>query len=127
MGTRANTHTVEDVFQETIMDLMEKLEAGELKDLPEERRKDALLYFQGLCNGKLRDVVRARKSPVLQRRKAQIPEEFADRRAKIPGQQRDTEHFVLLDEAISRLDPEHAQVVFHEPRLLNRAGRSLAA
>jgi RNA polymerase sigma factor (sigma-70 family) len=111
MGTGANTHTVEDVFQDTIMDLMGKLEAGELKDLPEERRKDALKYFQGLCNGKLRDVVRARKSPALQRRKAQIPEKFADPKARIPGEQRDTEHFALLDEAIGRLDPEQAQVI----------------
>lgn len=111
MGTGANTHTVEDVFQDTIMDLMGKLEAGELKDLPEERRKDALKYFQGLCNGKLRDVVRARKSPALQRRKAQIPEKYADPNAKIPGEQHQTEHFALLDEAISRLDPEHARIV----------------
>jgi DNA-directed RNA polymerase specialized sigma24 family protein len=90
---------------------MEKLEAGELKELTEEDRKDILKYFQGLCNGRLKDVVRKRKSPVLQRHKAQIPETFADRGAKIPGEQRYTEYLSLIDYAASRLNPEHAAIL----------------
>lgn len=111
LRTGAGNPTVEDVFQDTVITLMEKLEAGELKELTEEDRKDILKYFQGLCNGRLKDVVRKRKSPVLQRHKAQIPETFADRGAKIPGEQRYTEYLSLIDYAASRLSPEHAAIL----------------
>jgi RNA polymerase sigma factor (sigma-70 family) len=111
LGTGAGNATREDVFQDTVITLMEKLEAGEITDLKEEDRKDILGYFQKLCYGRLKDVVRKRKSPVLQRHKPQIPKTFADRGAKIPGEQRYTEYLSLIDYAASRLSPEHAAIL----------------
>jgi RNA polymerase sigma factor (sigma-70 family) len=109
--TGAHTQTIEDVFQDTIIRLMERLKAGELKDLPPEDRQDILKYFQRLCDGRLRDVVRVRISPALSRRKEEIPEEIEDKNASIPGVPRHTEHLVLVQEAIARLDPQDEQVL----------------
>jgi len=111
LRTGADDPTVEDVFQDTVITLMEKLEAGEIKDLTEDDRKDILSYFQRLCNGRLKDVVRKRKSPALKRHKKQIPKSFPDRGAKIPGVQRYTEYLSLIDYAASRLSPEHAAIL----------------
>jgi RNA polymerase sigma factor (sigma-70 family) len=109
--TGAHTGTIEDVFQDTIIRLMERLQAGELKDLPPEDRQDILKYFQRLCDGRLRDVVRARISPALSRRKEEVPEEIEDENVPIPGVPRHTEHLALVKDAIGRLDPQDAQVL----------------
>ena len=111
LGTRARTKTLEDIFQETSIILMKKLESGALKDLDEENRKDMLKYFQGLCNGRLRDHVRVRKSPALQRHMPPLHEGIPDRDARIPGDQHNTEHLALLRGAMSRLEPEHARIL----------------
>jgi len=111
LGTGARTKTIDDIFQDTITNLMERLQSGELKGLDEERRKDVLKYFQGLCNGRLRDHVRPRKNPALKRHKAPLHEEIRDRDARIPGEQHDTEHIVLLNDAINRLEPEYARIL----------------
>jgi RNA polymerase sigma factor (sigma-70 family) len=109
--TGAHTQTIEDVFQDTIIRLMERLKAGELKDLPPEDRQDILKYFQRLCDGRLRDAVRVRISPALSRRKEEVPEEIEDENVPIPGESRNTEHLALVQDAIGRLDPQDAQVL----------------
>lgn len=106
-----HTDTIEDVFHDTLISLMAKLESGELKNLEEERRKDVLKYLEGLCHGRLRDEVRPRKSPVLQRHKAPLHEGIPDRAARIPGEQRHTEHIALLDAAMALLEPGHARIL----------------
>jgi RNA polymerase sigma factor (sigma-70 family) len=111
LGTGAHTKTIEDLFQDTLIILMKKLESGELKDLNEKHRKDVLKYFQGLCDGRLRDVVRPRKDPALKRHKTPLTEGVADRDAKIPGVQRDTEHIALIDGAMTRLEPDHSLIM----------------
>jgi RNA polymerase sigma factor (sigma-70 family) len=111
LKTGAGNATVEDIFQDTVINLMEKLQDGEIKDLKDDDRKDILEYFQKLCNGRLKDAVRKRKSPALERHKTKIPEQFPDRSVKIPGEQRYTEHLSLIDYAASRLSPEHAAIL----------------
>lgn len=111
LGKRVNNATAEDLFQEGIIELMRRLEAGQLNNLDEEERKDVLKYFQVLCDGKLRDVVRARKSPALKRRMPEIPEEFADPNAKIPGQPRHTEDLARINKAAAELEPERAAIL----------------
>lgn len=111
LGTGARTKTIDDIFQDTITNLMERLQSGELKDLDAERRQDVLKYFQGLCNGRLRDHVRPRKNPALKRHLAPLHEEIPDRSVRIPGEQRNTEHILLLNDAVNRLDPEFARIL----------------
>lgn len=111
LHTGAHTHTIEDVFQETLIRFLERLKAGEFKDLPPEDRDNIIHYFQRLCDGRLRDEVRTRMSPVLRRDKEEVPETLLDRNARIPGDSRHTEHMSLVNAAIDRLEPLHARVI----------------
>jgi RNA polymerase sigma factor (sigma-70 family) len=111
LHTGAHTGTIEDVFQDSILSLMERLKAGELRDLPADSRQDILKYFQRVCDGKLRDVVRVRISPALSRKKEEVPEEVLDDQVPIPGDSRQTEYLELIDDAIDRLEPEHGQLL----------------
>jgi RNA polymerase sigma factor (sigma-70 family) len=107
----AHTQTVEDVIQDTIISLMEKLESGELRDLSADDRSDFLKYFKRLLMGALRNTVRERMSPVLAREKEPLREEILDDHAPIPGDARDTEHLVLIKDAMGQLDPESARLL----------------
>lgn len=107
----AHTQTVEDVIQDSIISLMEKLRTGELKDLSAEDRSDFLKYFKRLLMGALRNTVRERISPVLAREKEALKEEIPDDKAAIPGDSRNTEHLVLINDAADKLDPESAQLL----------------
>lgn len=111
LNTGAHTHTIEDVFQETLVRFLERLKAGELKDLSQEDRDNIIRYFQRLCDGRLRDEVRVRQSPVLRRGKEEVPETVLDQNARIPGDSRHTEHMSLVNAAIDRLEPLHAKVI----------------
>lgn len=111
LHTGAHTQTIEDVFQDTTIRLMERLKAGELRDLPPEARQDILKYFQRVCDGKLRDVVRVRVSPLRSRKMEEVPEDIVDDQVPIPGESRQTEHLALVNDAIARLDPTHARVL----------------
>lgn len=111
LGTGAQTDTVEEVFQNTVVDLWHCLEAGTVPNLREEDRKDILKYFQRRCDGRLRDYVRPRLSPALARHKPPVPEQVPDLNARIPGEQRHTEHLALIDDAARRLSPENAEIL----------------
>jgi len=111
LNTGAHTNTIEDVFQETLIRFLERLKAGELKDLSQENRDNIIRYFQRLCDGRLRDEVRVRQSPVLRRGKEEVPETVLDQNARIPGDSRHTEHLSLIHAAIDRLEPFFAQVI----------------
>jgi RNA polymerase sigma factor (sigma-70 family) len=111
LRTGAGEPTLEDVFQDSLIELVDSLKAGGLKDLKEEERRNALQYFQNLCKDNLKNLVHRRKSPALKRRKAQLPMQLADPNARIPGEPRHTEHFELIDDAMTRLSPENALIL----------------
>jgi RNA polymerase sigma factor (sigma-70 family) len=111
LKTDAHTGTLHEVFQNTVMDLMAGLEAGKVPNLDEEDRKDLLKYFQRRCDGRLRDYVRHRVSPALSRHKLPLDEQTPDPNARIPGEQRDTEHIALLNDAAEILSPENYAIL----------------
>jgi RNA polymerase sigma factor (sigma-70 family) len=108
LATSAHTQTIEDVVQDSLIGLIEKIRAGELGDLSPEDRADFLGYFQRILDGALRNAVRARKTPVLDRNKSEVPVETVDPKVSIPGEPRHTEHRALLGDAIKNLSPEDA-------------------
>ena len=59
LATSAHTQTIEDVVQESLIGLIEKIRAGELRDLSPGDRADFLGYFQRILDGALRNAVRA--------------------------------------------------------------------
>ena len=111
LGTGARTGTIEDVFQETIIRLMERIRAGELRDLAPRHRAQFLNYFQRRCDNHLRDTLKVWKSPVLERRKRQVSNGFIDPKARIPGDIRPSENLALIRSAFDRLPPEKATVL----------------
>ncbi len=118
--TGAHTATIDDVYQDTLIKFMERLKAGELKDISQEDRSDIQKYFQRLCDGRLRNAVFLRKSPLLRRgMMEEVPEDLVDESVPIPGESRHTEHLALVNSAVTRLDPEHAAILE-----LYRSGKS---
>jgi RNA polymerase sigma factor (sigma-70 family) len=107
LGTGAHTGTVEEVYQSTVVDLMEGLREGKVSNLKDEDRKDILKYFQRRCDGRLRDYVRPRKSPALERHMQEVSDLIPDPNARIPGEGRHTEHLALMAEAARQLSPEN--------------------
>jgi RNA polymerase sigma factor (sigma-70 family) len=112
MGTGARTATLEDVFQESILRLMERIRAGELRDLDPKQRENFVSYFQRRCDNRLRELtLRVKKSPIKQRKKFVIPRGLADPKARIPGEVRRSEDLALIRSALDRLPPEKANVL----------------
>lgn len=111
LKTGAHTATIDDVFQETLVRFLERLKAGELKDLSPENRKDIQQYFQRLCDGRLRDAVHVRKDPLFARKKEELSPDLVDKSVPPPGNSQHTEHLSLVHSAIARLDPEHANIL----------------
>lgn len=111
LHTGAHTGTIDDVFQDTLIQFMDRLKAGELKDLPPEDRQDILKFFQRICDGRLRDEVRPRQNPALKRHMEEVPSDLVDQDGRIPGDSRRTEHVSLVNAAIARLEPEHARIM----------------
>src|SRR5690349_12240590 len=107
----AHTQTVEDVMQDSIISLLDKLRAGELADLAPEARRDFLSYFKGVLTGNLRNAVRERMSPVLSRSKAPLHDEIPDKNAGAPGSSGNTEHLALVRQAAANLDPESEKLL----------------
>lgn len=104
---QARTQTLEDVMQDSFIELVRRIKEGQLGDLPDGEQDAIVKYFQWLCDGRLANVVAARKSPVLARNKPEVPDSVMDERAVIPGddgEARGDRHRALLGSAIQRLD-----------------------
>lgn len=117
---RSRTATIEDVFQQSLLDLMEQVKAGALSDLKDTERRDVVGYFQVLCDRKLENLKKARLDPLYSPHKEVLPEHVRkDKRvgeeAFIPGDERKTEqllrHQRLLHEAIGTLDPADRNIL----------------
>lgn len=109
---QASTQTLEDAFQDSILQLVDKVKSGELRDLPEERREDVLGYFFKLCDRRIADLHRPRLSPVLAMEKEDVPTDLIDSNARIPGDHVTTDrHRDLLRSAVLRLGPEDRLVL----------------
>ena len=111
LKTEAKKPTLQDIFQDSIIELTQSLKSGGLKDLAEKDRQNVLYYFQNLCRDNLKNLLHRRKSPLLKHHLAELPEGLADPNVKIPGEQRHTEHLELIAGAINRLDPDHALIM----------------
>lgn len=108
----AHTQTLEDIFQDSIIELMEKIRSGSLADLSPQERSDILKYFEIRCDRKLRDHTRPRQDPLFSRDKARVPAQIPDPNTPIPGEERKTqEHRRLLESAILRLGPSARKVL----------------
>lgn len=110
---RSHTATIEDIFQQSMLELMEQIKSGALSDLQESERRDVVGFFQSLCDRKLENSRKQRVDPLYDRHKAVLPEHLReDKRvggeALIPGDERKTEqllrHRRLLQQAKERLD-----------------------
>jgi DNA-directed RNA polymerase specialized sigma24 family protein len=110
LSTSAHTGTIEDVIQDSIITLMGKIRSGAL-ELDEKDRTDFLKYFQRFLDGRLRNAVRARKSPGFARNKAELPAELADPKIVRPVDPGHQEHRELLLEATERLDAEKSRLL----------------
>ncbi len=103
---QAHTQTLEDVMQDSFIELMRRIREGELGDLPGGEQDAIVRYFQWICDGRLANVMEVRKSPVLARHKAELPDTVLDEKASIPGDDAQTpeeRHRALLGSAIKRL------------------------
>jgi DNA-directed RNA polymerase specialized sigma24 family protein len=107
----AHTATMEDIFQQSMLDFMEKIKTGALKELEESERRDVVRYFQTLCDRKLEDLRKARKGPLLQRQKEELRDDLVENRRipvtpSIPGvESKHDRHMKLLLREIAALDP----------------------
>ena len=84
LKTAAGRPTLQDIFQDSIIELTQSLKSGGLKDLAEKDRQNVLYYFQNLCRDNLKNLLHRRKSPLLKHHLAELPEGLADPNAKIP-------------------------------------------
>jgi len=117
---RSRTATIEDIFQQSMLELMERVKAGAFSDLEESERRDVVGYFQGLCDRKLENHRKARLDPIYDPNK-KAPSMYLrkDRRvggeAPIPGMERRSaqveRHRTLLQEAMGTLDPSDRQIL----------------
>lgn len=111
---RSHTATMEDIFQESMVELIEQIKSGALAELEESERRDLVGYFQSLCDRRLENLRKARLDPLFDRNKSSVPFDLSrDKRigekVPIPGDGRKTErlqrHQGLLQNGIARLDP----------------------
>jgi DNA-directed RNA polymerase specialized sigma24 family protein len=113
----AHTATLDDIFQQSMVDFIEQINSGSLEELPESERRDVVGYFQGLCDRKLADFKKARVDPVNAARKSALPFDIVqDQRLRsrigIPGQEKELQvRRTLVQRAIARLDPFDRKVM----------------
>ncbi len=117
---RSHTATIEDIFQQSMVDLMEQIKAGALSDLQDSERRDIVGYFQNLCDRKLENLRKQRLDPLFNPNKEVLPEHVrrdkrTDGEASIPGEERKTEQFLrhqgLLRQAMETLDPSDRKIL----------------
>jgi RNA polymerase sigma factor (sigma-70 family) len=117
---RSGTATIEDVFQQSMVDFVEDVRSGALGLLDRDVREDVVGYFQKLCDRRLENLKRARLDPVLALRKEELPRQLVrDRRRlqeiPIPGVERHDQalerHQELLHVEIRKLDPSDRAIL----------------
>ena len=111
------TATLEDVFQQGMLDLFERIRQEKPSDLRSPGRIDILSYFQKICDQKLENLKKPRKDPLLARRKEGLPSELIrdyrrtrpeDPLEKDPYQGR---HQRMLDEELGNLSPRDRELL----------------
>ena len=107
----AHTATLDDIFQQSMVDFIERINTGSLEELPEEERRDVVRYFQDLCDRKLENVKKPRTDPVNSRKMGKVPfdliqDQRVRQKVSIPGTGHDREHHrQLVNQSIAKLDP----------------------
>ena len=107
----SRTGTLEDVFQQGMLELFERIRQDKPSDLQGPGRRDILAYFQKICDQKLENLKKPRKDPVLARRKERLPSELIrDYRRAPPEDPFEPEtvqerHQRMLDEELGKLAP----------------------
>lgn len=101
----AHTATMEDIFQQSIVEFMEQIKSGALAELPESERSDVVRYFKTLCDRKLEDLRKQRKDPLFKRQKQQLHDGLTKDRRLPGGGPENNPHRDLLRREIAALDP----------------------
>jgi RNA polymerase sigma factor (sigma-70 family) len=107
----AHTATLDDVFQQSMVDFIERINTGSLEELPEGERRDVVRYFQDLCDRKLENLKKPRTDPVNSRKMGAVPFDLIQdqrlrQKVSIPGAGHDQElRLHLVNAAIAKLDP----------------------
>jgi DNA-directed RNA polymerase specialized sigma24 family protein len=107
----AHTATIDDIFQQSVVDFIEEVRSGALQELPESERQNVVRYFQRICDRKLENLKKARKDPLLDPKKSAVPFDIVEDKRNpghpdIPGVERKTErHLGLLYREMARLAP----------------------
>lgn len=116
---RSQTATIEDIFQQSMVDLMDQIKAGALSDLKESERRDVVGYFQSLCDRKLENHRKQRLDPLYAHDKEVMPEHIRENKrigteAYIPGDEHKSDkalrHHELLREAKEMLSPSDRNI-----------------
>jgi len=101
----AHTATMEDIFQQSIVDFMEQIKSGALRELPESERSDVVRYFKTLCDRKLEDLRKKRKDPLFKRQKLDLHDGLTQNRRLSGSDSENNPHRELLRSEIEALDP----------------------
>jgi RNA polymerase sigma factor (sigma-70 family) len=107
----AHTATLDDIFQQSIVDFIERINTGSLAELPEGERLDVVRYFQDICDNKLANAKKARTDPVNSRKMGEVPFDLIQdqrlrQKVSVPGAGHDQEvHRQLVNAAIANLAP----------------------
>jgi DNA-directed RNA polymerase specialized sigma24 family protein len=105
----AHTATIDDIFQESIVDFIQEIQSGALAELEASERRNVVQYFQRICDRKLANLKKARKDPVFDPKKTAIPFDVVEDKRNpgqqsIPGDERKTEkHLGLVHKEIAKL------------------------
>jgi len=106
----AQTATMEDIFQQSIVDFIQEIESRALRELPESERRNIVQFFQRMCDRKLENLRRPRRTALYSQKKNAIHVDIIEdkrnpRTQVIPGAERRTEaHLELLNKHIGQLD-----------------------
>lgn len=115
-----STDTVEDVFQDSLVWLIEQMKAGPDGDIPEEARRNIVQYFQTSCDRRIENARKPRLDPVLERHKSAVPFDITEdkrvgRSSAQPGEEawdvQLSRHQALLQAEMDRLSPENRRLL----------------